>query len=293
MHKDLHEANRLSWNVATRAHNSHKINQADFLRRGGSTLFPEERMLLGDIRNLHIAHLQCNAGQDSLSLAALGAQVTGVDISDEAIDFARRLSLESGISANFIRADVYDWLDEEASTHPAAYDIVFSSYGFLCWLSDLDAWAEGIHAVLKPGGRFAAVEFHPFAMCLDQNWNLVYDYGGGIPLCEKSGVSDYVRLSGEALAPSGYRDGEECFHNPFPSHEYYHGLGDLINALAGAGFTLNSIREYPYANGWEPFADMRHGEGEHARRRYPPAMRKGRPFPSLPLMFSLDAKKST
>lgn len=125
MHKDLHEANRLSWNVATRAHNSHKINQADFLRRGGSTLFPEERMLLGDIRNLHIAHLQCNAGQDSLSLAALGAQVTGVDISDEAIDFARRLSLESDISANFIRADVYDWLDEEASTHPAAYDIVF------------------------------------------------------------------------------------------------------------------------------------------------------------------------
>ena len=76
-------------------------------------------------------------------------------------------------------------------------------------------------------------------------------------------------------------------------HEYYHGLGDLINALAGAGFTLNSIREYPYANGWEPFADMRHGEGEHARRRYPPARRKGRPFPSLPLMFSLDAKKST
>ena len=39
MRKDLHEANRLSWNAATQAHNSHKIDQAGFLRRGGSTLF--------------------------------------------------------------------------------------------------------------------------------------------------------------------------------------------------------------------------------------------------------------
>ena len=87
MRKDLHEANRLSWNAATQAHNSHKIDQAGFLRRGGSTLFAEELALLGDVRGLRIAHLQCNAGQDSLSLAALGALVTGVDISDEAIAF--------------------------------------------------------------------------------------------------------------------------------------------------------------------------------------------------------------
>lgn len=290
MRRDLHEINRLSWNAATRAHNSHKHDQAGFLRRGGSTLFPEELGLLGDVRNQRIAHLLCNAGQDSLSLAALGAQITGVDISDEAIDFARRLSADSGIAADFIRADVYDWLKEEAATHPGTYDIVFSSYGFLCWLSDLTAWAQGIRAVLKPGGRFAAVEFHPFAMCLDQEWNLTYDYGSG-PLCEEGGVSDYVRLSGDALTPSGYRKGEEDFHNPFPSHEFYHGLGEVINALAEAGLTLTCIREYPYANGWEPFADMKHGEGEHARRRYPPATWKGRPFPGLPLMFALEAKK--
>ncbi len=87
MRNDLHEANRLSWNAATRAHNSHKLDQAGFLRRGGTTLFPEELALLGDVRGLRIAHLQCNAGQDSLSLAARGALVTGVDISDEAIAF--------------------------------------------------------------------------------------------------------------------------------------------------------------------------------------------------------------
>lgn len=155
MRKDLHEANRLSWNAATQAHNSHKIDQAGFLRRGGSTLFAEELALLGDVRGLRIAHLQCNAGQDSLSLAALGALVTGVDISDEAIAFARRLSTDSGIAANFTRADIYDWLEREAAENPASYDIAFSSYGFLCWLSDLTVWAKGIHAILKPGGRFA------------------------------------------------------------------------------------------------------------------------------------------
>lgn len=291
MRNDLHEANRLSWNAATRAHNSHKLDQAGFLRRGGTTLFPEELALLGDVRGLRIAHLQCNAGQDSLSLAARGALVTGVDISDEAITFARRLAADSGIAADFVRADVYDWLEREAMEHPASYDIVFSSYGFLCWLSDLTAWAKGIHAVLKPGGRFAAVEFHPLALCLAPDWKLAYDYGGGASFREDGGVSDYVGLSGEALAPSGFDEGEQHFCNPYPSYEFYYGLGEVVSALSGAGFALTSLAEYPYANGWEPFTGMRQGKGEYKRRRYPPAVWEGRPFPRLPLMFSLDAER--
>ena len=96
--RNLHEANRLSWNEATKAHNSHKGDQAAFFRTGGSTLRPEEIALLGDIRGQVLVHLQCNAGQDTLSIASkLRATVTGVDISDEAIDFARKLSVASGI----------------------------------------------------------------------------------------------------------------------------------------------------------------------------------------------------
>src|ERR1043165_5327026 len=83
--RDLHEDNRQSWNSATRAHNSHKGDQAAFLRSGGSTLFLEELELLGDVTGKRLVHLQGNAGQDTLSLAAPGAEVTGVDISDEAI----------------------------------------------------------------------------------------------------------------------------------------------------------------------------------------------------------------
>ena len=154
----LHEQNRKSWNHATVAHNSHKGNQAAFLRGGGSTLFPEELELLGDLTHQRLVHLQCNAGQDTLSLAARGAIVTGVDISDEAIAFATRLSADSGIPASFERADVYDWLE---AAPRGSFDRGFSSYGAVVWLSDLPAWARGIARVLAPGGRMVLMEFHP------------------------------------------------------------------------------------------------------------------------------------
>ncbi|HEY7033415.1 MAG TPA: methyltransferase domain-containing protein, partial [Thermomicrobiales bacterium] len=176
MRKELHEENRLAWNAATVAHNSHKVDQARFLREGGTTLFPEEVELLGDLSGTSLVHLQCNAGQDSLSLVRLGATVTGVDISDEAIGFARRLSAESGIPATFVRADVYDWL-AEAAEGPERYDVVFSSYGAITWLSDIRAWGRGIGAILKPGGRFVLVEFHPITGMFGWGWSWKYPIG--------------------------------------------------------------------------------------------------------------------
>src|SRR5258705_13338436 len=96
MSHELHQQNRRSWNHATRAHNAHKGDQAAFLRGGGSTLFPEELELLGDLHGKRLVHLQCNAGQDTLSLAARGAQGTRVDISVEASAFARKLPTDTG-----------------------------------------------------------------------------------------------------------------------------------------------------------------------------------------------------
>src|SRR5215467_11974926 len=112
MRKELHEENRLTWNEATVAHNSHKGDQAAFFRQGGTTLHLEELELLGDLEGRSVVHLQCNSGQDTLSLARLGAHVTGVDISDTAINFARQLSHDSGIPAVFERMDIYDWLEQ-------------------------------------------------------------------------------------------------------------------------------------------------------------------------------------
>jgi SAM-dependent methyltransferase len=280
----LHEDNRIAWNAATVAHNSHKADQARFLREGGTTLFPEELELLGDVAGRSLLHLQCNAGQDSLCLARLGATVTGVDISDEAIAFARRLASETGIPATFVRSDVYDWL-AEAAARPERYDVVFSSYGVLVWLSDLGAWARGIAAVLAPGGRFVLVEFHPFSMVFGWDWSHKHPYfAGGVPHTYEDGVGDYVALSDGALAPSGYLEGVKDFVNPHRGHEFQWGLGEVATALLDAGLVITALREYPYMNAARLFDRMRELPG---KRMVPPE-----DVPNLPLMFGLVATKA-
>jgi SAM-dependent methyltransferase len=278
---DLHEANRRSWNAATVAHNSHKGDQAAFLRAGGSTLFPEELELLADVGGRSLVHLQCNAGQDTLCLARLGARATGVDISDEAIAFARRLADESGIAAEFERADVYDWL-RRAHGDGRRFDVAFSSYGVLPWLSDLRAWARGIADVLAPGGRFVLMEFHPVLGMFDPDLSLRHPYSsGGAPIPFAEGIGDYVADSGAALVPGDAADGVEGFRNPHPSHEFAWGLADVLQALLDAGLRLDTIREWTYSNGWKPFDTMQPEPGR--RWRLPDGV------PALPLMFGLVA----
>ncbi len=277
--KDLHEANRRSWNAATDAHNSHKRDQAAFFRAGGSTLFPDELELLGDLHGKLLLHLQCNSGQDTLSLARLGAVVTGVDISDTAIDFARQLSADSGIPASFHRADVYDWLEIDPST----YDVVFSSYGALVWLSDLQTWARGVARVLKPGGRLIVIEFHPVYIMFGDHWQPENDYMGGTRATYDDGIGDYVAMSGKALAPSGYLEGVVDFKNPKPVHEFSWGVADIVSAMLDAGLRLEVLREYPYSNGGRLRADMRELLGN--RFTVPDGM------PQLPLMLGVAARK--
>lgn len=277
--RDLHEANRASWNAATAAHNSHKGDQARYLREGGCTLFPDELALLGDLAGRRLVHLQCNAGQDTLSLARRGASVLGVDISDEAVGFARQLSQESGIPADFVRSDLYDWLDSTDER----FDVAFSSYGALCWLSDLGAWARGVARILRPGGRLVLMEFHPFFGMLDEEWRLRYPYSSqGEPWRWDDGVSDYVALSGEALSPWGFEPGVQDFRNPHPAHEFFWGLGEVVTAVAASGLRVETLVERPWSNGYRPFAGMRDLGG---RRFGPP---EG--LPTLPLMFGLVAQ---
>jgi SAM-dependent methyltransferase len=282
--RDLREQNRISWNAAVGAHDSHRGDLAGFLRAGGSTLFPEELELLGDLEGKTLAHLQCNSGGDSLSLALLGATVTGVDISDEAISSARRLSTETGIPAGFERADVYDWL-EEAARAGRRFDAVFSSYGVVCWLPDLDAWVRGIAAVLKGGGRFVLVDFHPAAEMFDDRWTHARDYpSGGERLVLEEGVGDYVAESEGGLTPAGFVEGTRDFENPHRSHLFRWGLGEVVTAIAAAGLRISAFKEYPYANGERHFSAMRELPG---RRMVPPE-----DVPAVPLMYGISAVKA-
>ncbi len=280
----LHEQNRLSWDAATRAHNSHKADQARFYREGGNTLYPEEIDLLGDLRGRSIVHLQCNSGQDTLSLRRLGAaSVLGVDISDEAIAFARRLSAESGVEASFVRADVYDWL-ATTPTGDERWDVVFCSYGAIIWLSDLAAWARGIAAILRPGGRFVTVDYHPVEMMFDEDLRHAMPYSThGRPVTWDDGVGDYIAQSRPAVAPPGWVDGVRDFQNPHPSHEFHWATSEVIGALLDAGLVLERFREYDYCNGFRPYKAMKDLGGQ--RWTVPDGT------PAVPFMFGIVARK--
>lgn len=273
----MHQQNRRSWNAVTPAHNSHKRNQASFLREGGSTLFPDELELLGDLGGRRLAHLQCNCGQDSLSLVSLGAQVTGVDISDQAVDFSRRLSRESGLEARFERSDVLDWLEGTEDR----FDVAFASYGTIGWLCDLGRWARGVHRILVPGGRLVLLEFHPLVWSLGSEGLTGDHYFLSEALLEKGGVNDYV---GKELAPSGFEEGITEFENPEEGYSFQWTVADILQNLIDAGFRLEQFREYPYSNGCEIFEGMRTLPGNRF------GMAEGQP--SLPLMVGLSARRS-
>jgi SAM-dependent methyltransferase len=280
--RSVSEQNRRSWNAVVPAHESHRVGQAAFLAGGGSTLFPEELELLGDLRGRALLHLLCNAGQDTLSLAALGARATGVDISDAAIERAAALSAESEIGAEFVRADVYDYL-AAASAAGRRFERIYCGYGAICWLHDIAAFARGAAALLAPGGRFALVEFHPASNMFDAEWRLAQPYpAGGAPL-GLDGVGDYVGAAAGGLSPSGFDAGVAGFVNPQPCQLYRWGLGEVLSAVAAAGLRLSALREYSYVNGEQPFARMRQGAG---RRMHPPA-----DVPAMPLMYGLAAEK--
>ncbi len=270
-----YDTTRKSWNVATRNHNAHKGDQAAFFRSGQETLFPEELELLGPLTGLSLLHLQCNAGQDSLSLARRGAAVVGVDFSDEAIAFARALSKETEIAAEFVQAEVVTFLGQTESR----FDVAFCSYGAAGWLPDLGPWAQGIARVLKPGGRFVYVEFHPLVWSVGPSGALDGDDYFETERFEAP-VGDYVAASGEGL---GAVDLAPPQQNTITAHSWQHGVGTVVTSLAQAGLRIDLLRDYPYANGCKVHPTLKLAEG----RRYHWPDDRAR----LPLMYAVVATR--
>jgi SAM-dependent methyltransferase len=165
--------NRQSWNARTDIHvKSEFYDLAGFLK-GKNSLNSIELDLLGDVKGKSILHLQCHFGQDTISLSRLGAAVTGVDLSDRAIEVARKIAQDTNADAEFICCDIYD-LPHHLQQQ---FDIVFTSYGTIGWLPDLDKWAKIVSEFLKPDGRFVFVEFHPVVWMFDDSFEKIgYHY---------------------------------------------------------------------------------------------------------------------
>ncbi|HEY4220453.1 MAG TPA: class I SAM-dependent methyltransferase, partial [Myxococcota bacterium] len=258
-----------------------KGDQVAFFRGGGDTLFPEELELLGDIDGKSLVHLQCNAGQDSLSLARRGARVLGVDLADHAIafaqDLARQIFGDTVMAAQFVRDDVIDWMRNT----PERFALAFSSYGAAGWLPDLASWAAGLFRVIEPGGAFVYVEFHPVLWSVARDLSLRGgdDYFAKAPFDDP--VGDYVAKSGASLG--GVEANAVALDNDIKAPSWQHGLGDVLSALAAAGFRLDVVREYPYANGCRVHDSL--VDGGARRYVWPDGLAR------LPLMYGLRASR--
>lgn len=225
--KDYISINKASWNKRTEIHVNSEFYDLDSFKAGKSSLNSIELELLGDVSGKKILHLQCHFGQDSLSLARLGAKVTGVDLSDKAIEKANLLTQELGLNANFICCDIYDLpnhLEEQ-------FDVVFTSYGTIGWLPDLDQWASVVSRFLKPQGKFVFAEFHPVVWMFDDYFTKIeYSYFKEAP----------IETTEESYADKNSEEKEDFV-------TWNHGLAEVFSALLKQGIQIKVFHEYDYS----------------------------------------------
>ncbi len=240
---DYININRQSWNNRLEAHLQSDFYDLKGFMAGKSSLNAIELDLLGDIKGKSILHLQCHFGQDTISLSRLGAKATGVDLSDKAIAKARELAREDGADTRFVNCNIYDLPDHLTEQ----FDIVYTSYGVLGWLPDLDRWAKLIARYLKPGGRFIIVEFHPLVWMFDDDFKEIkYRYFNSDPIAETE--------SGTYAQPDAEISQEYVCWN--------HGLAEVLNSLVSEGLHLDTIKEYDYSpyNCFDPTEEFAPGK---------------------------------
>ena len=226
--KDYIKINKQTWNNKTAVHIDSDFYDNDNFIKGKSTLNSIELDLLGDVNGKKILHLQCHFGQDSLSLARMGAKVTGVDLSDRAIAKAQELNIQLQLDAQFICCDIYDLPNHLNDT----FDIVFTSYGTIGWLPDLNKWSAVISQFLKPEGKFVMAEFHPVVWMFDTNFKEVfYSYFNIKPIIEnESGTyaDQYSEIESQTIT-------------------WNHPTSEVLNALINAGLEINAFNEFDYS----------------------------------------------
>ncbi len=265
-HKRYVEANEKAWDEVVPIHQSYRSRQVDFFRKGGSTLDRYELENLPDLKGKHVAHLCCNCGQDTLSLAGLGANCTGFDQSGIAIAEAKKLSKETGIRAEFVRANVLDIPD----VYSGKFDLVYMSIGVLVWIPDINLLIRNSSKLLRPGGELFIYDQHPFSLIFDQF----------------SDDPDVIKFDYFYTDPTEYRGldylgGEK--YDASPNYQYMVRLSDILNGIAECNLQLIKFLEFRHS-----IEDARPGKeiGRNPERQIPVSSYSK----DSPNMFLLRAK---
>ncbi|HEY5662564.1 MAG TPA: methyltransferase domain-containing protein [Ilumatobacter sp.] len=271
--RDYRAINHANWESRVAHHAASADYQldrfvADPAHLSGVVAFDAVR--LGPIEGLDVVHLQCHIGTDTVSLARLGARVTGLDFSGAALAVARRLAAEAGPAVDFVEADVFDAV---AALGGERFDRVYTGIGALCWLPDVRRWAATVAGLLRTGGELFIREGHPVLWALDDprpDGLLVmafpYFETEGIPF---SSAATYVAHDEPLTAP-------DIVH-------FNHGLGEIFTALRDAGLQVTMLVEHDTVP-WNPLGDAMEpaGGGEFRLRDRPER---------LPMTYTLRAVK--
>jgi SAM-dependent methyltransferase len=238
---DYRAVNRAGWDERVAAHAAspdYAVEQfaedPEFL--SGVVRFDLPR--LGDVAGVRGVHLQCHIGTDTVSLARLGARMTGLDFSAPAVAQAAALAERVDAAAEFVQADVYDAVEVLGG---GGFDLVFTGIGALCWLPDVRRWAAVVAGLLRPGGRLFMREGHPML------WALAESHPDGLLAVEHP----YFETAAPTVWDGGgtYVETDVTFvHNT--THEWNHGLGEIVSALLDVGMDLTMLVEHDSAP-WE------------------------------------------
>lgn len=222
------ELNRKLWNDKVDFHLQSEFYDHKGFMDGRNSLMDIEQSYLAGISGQSVLHLQCHFGQDTISLSRLGAKAVGVDFSDKAIAAAEKTAVEMQSDARFICCDVYDLPNQSDEQ----FDVVFTSYGTIGWLPDLDSWAKVIRHFLKTGGRLVFVEFHPVVWIFDYDFkSIAYDYfntGAIVEITEGTYADPSAPIKNENV----------CWNHP---------TSEVLNALIANGLSINRFDEYDYS----------------------------------------------
>jgi SAM-dependent methyltransferase len=227
-YKKYFQANKDLWDRRTTIHKDSAFYDVAGFKAGKNILTPIESTELGDVKGKKMLHLQCHFGLDSLNWTRLGANVTGIDFSDDAINEAKRLSDELGMDAKFICCNIYD-----IKNHlKGEFDIVFTSYGVISWLPDLDKWAEIISHFLKPQGTFYMAEFHPVIWMFDDDFKEIKYCYEHREVIETESQGTYTDRNADIKAKE---------------YGWNHSVSEVLNALITHGMQIEFFNEHMYS----------------------------------------------
>jgi SAM-dependent methyltransferase len=249
--------NLVAWEECVPIHAASKMYDLDGFvagRRQLSAAVRYDAPRLGDLHGIEAVHLQCHIGTDTLSLARLGATVTGLDFSPGALATARDLARRCGIDAQFVEAELYDAPNVLPN---AAFDLVYTGIGALCWLPDIARWAQVVAKLLRPGGRLFIREGHPVLWALEDR----RDDGGLALRYPYFETVQPQRFESETT----YTDGPPLGNRV--TYEWNHGIGELITAVLDAGLVLDAFVEHRECD-WQALPQM--VETEWGRWALPP-----------------------